>query len=695
MPKPKEEGAPGPSYFEEQQQKYVRQVSKGRHPRSFPRVSELWHHALATSKRLDKIRAGHNVWHVLEESSSVSAHDRLEPQEKGAESASSFSVADSENPPNLAFPPQSAPSPAVPNFGTCIINGMQIDIRNKLQLHYGMMAVLMNERNDVLCVSPAPENEMRIKPRHAILPNDRTLFKLIDLRDLTSPHSIRYGEPVWLQIIDVSGNPGTTYGWNQATLLGTKLFGLHEMDTKHLNPSWEKDARRAAVIHNHANDSEDMAGGRPTGGAGGASAATRTGGSTETAAVSGGGAAASRNGGSRASGWGRLKKDMGVAIKELNKQESDQEGAADGEKDGDSPVGKKEKKSAIDSTLKVRDRKGQGKERGDLVAQEQTRGQADPEAVICGAAHAVLIGAVAHAAHKQLGGADEGLSQLSAGAKVASREATVMGQMALHAADRKTAKAPGSQLGDVSLSNTSLYLAQDLYCLASSQGSKYIPWPPTSKDIAPPADLSTPKNSPEKPKVPGGGGVGGGKGDDEPDDATVNSHASHASGHTHSTAQTGITTDSKLTHGGSGTASGVFGAFGKLPTNMPHLVSRKLLPKKPPYEYILDKRCVFRFCTVGKFLPAGYISDPLPTAGEALGRVPPPQNPPLLISHHRLNSPSSRHCRTAPTHNPTHNTDNVSDTSALSVQEIAAQKLLSKAKAGLRRSEVTRKGGRI
>jgi len=37
----------------------------------------------------------------------------------------------------------------------------------------------------------------------------------------------------------------------------------------------------------------------------------------------------------------------------------------------------------------------------------------------------------------------------------------------------------------------------------------------------------------------------------------------------------------------------------------------------------------------------------------------------------------------------------VSDTSALSVQEIAAQKLLSKAKAGLRRSEVTRKGGRV
>lgn len=612
MPKPKEEGAPGPSYFEEQQQKYVRQVSKGRHPRSFPRVSELWYHALATGKRLDKIRAGHNVWHVLEESStSVSAHDRLEPQEKGAEAASSFSVADSEPPSILAFPPQSAPSPSVPNFGTCIINGMQIDIRNKLQLHYGMMAVLMSERNDVLCVSPAPENEMRIKPRHAILPNDRTLFKLIDLRDLTSPHSIRYGEPVWLQIVDVSGNPGTTYGWNQATLLGTKLFGLHEMDTKHLNPSWEKDARRAAVIHNHANDSEEISGGaatgRPTGGAGGASAATRTGGSTETAAVTGGGTAASRSGGTRGSGWGRLKKDMGTAIKEL--KDPSQEGAADA--DGDSPASKKEKASAIDRTLKVRDRKGQGKERGDLAAQEQSRGQADPEAVICGAAQAVLIGAVAHAAHKQLGSADEGLSQLSAGAKVASREATVMGQIALHAADRKTAKVPGSQLGDVSLSNTSLYLAQDLYCLASSQGSKYIPWPPTSKDIAPPPDLSTPKNSPEKPqpKVQGGGeggeGGGKGKGDDVPDDATVNSHMSHASGHTHSTAQTGITTDSKLTNGGAGTASGVFGAFGKLPANMPHLVSRKLLSKKPPYEYIVDKRCVFRFCTVGKFSGSG------------------------------------------------------------------------------------------
>jgi hypothetical protein len=30
-------------------------------------------------------------------------------------------------------------------------------------------------------------------------------------------------------------------------------------------------------------------------------------------------------------------------------------------------------------------------------------------------------------------------------------------------------------------------------------------------------------------------------------------------------------------------------------------VSRKLLAKKPPYEYVVDKRCVFRFCTVGMF----------------------------------------------------------------------------------------------
>jgi len=236
---------------------------------------------------------------------------------------------------------------------------------------------------------------------------------------------------------------------------------------------------------------------------------------------------------------------------------------------------------------------------------------------------------VSHAAARNL--SDDALAGTATGGKVISREAWTMGQLALHAADSKTAKAPGSQLGDVARSNTSLYLAQDLYCFASSQGNKYIPWPPTSKDIAPPPDLTSPKNSPEKSKTYDREREDGGGGGDIPDDATVNSRAS---GNTHHTARTAGTTESIRP---STTGAGPAGFNGKPSSLEPHVVSRKLLAKKPPYEYVVDKRCVFRFCTVGMFAKTVFCLFPVLTPFPTFILHRRLSGPPTILSH--LNHP--------------------------------------------------------
>ena len=227
-------GPPPSEYFERKQQQYVRQVSKGRHPRSFPRESELQYFAITTGARLAKIRAGHNTWHVLEDSSvNEDKEEDNDFEDEASRGVAANSLAAAEYAPLEASSSLITPTPPPPttpanaaaaaaNFGSVLINGMQIDIRNKTQLHYGQMVVVMGEKNNIVCVSQET-NEIKLKPQDSVLPTDRTLFKLIDLRDSSNPHAVKYGEPLWLQIIDVSGNPGTLYGWNPAMALCSKL----------------------------------------------------------------------------------------------------------------------------------------------------------------------------------------------------------------------------------------------------------------------------------------------------------------------------------------------------------------------------------------------------------------------------------------------------------------------------------------
>ena len=57
--------------WDEQQERYIKAVRRGRHPNSFKRESELWHYVKSTNERLDRIAKGHNLGTILREKDEI------------------------------------------------------------------------------------------------------------------------------------------------------------------------------------------------------------------------------------------------------------------------------------------------------------------------------------------------------------------------------------------------------------------------------------------------------------------------------------------------------------------------------------------------------------------------------------------------------------------------------------------------
>jgi hypothetical protein len=47
---------------------YNKAISRGRHPNSFPRKSELWYYTKLSNERLARIAKGHQFWNVINDS---------------------------------------------------------------------------------------------------------------------------------------------------------------------------------------------------------------------------------------------------------------------------------------------------------------------------------------------------------------------------------------------------------------------------------------------------------------------------------------------------------------------------------------------------------------------------------------------------------------------------------------------------
>ena len=119
---------------------------------------------------------------------------------------------------------------------------MHIDVRNNIPLNYGMLVVLMNEANHVLCVDKW--GHIRIKSKQQLLFSDRMCFKLVDLREYHNPGEISYGQPLWLQLVETPVDGAQALSFFRSEVLATKVFGLETIHTQQLDTNWEKNKKR-------------------------------------------------------------------------------------------------------------------------------------------------------------------------------------------------------------------------------------------------------------------------------------------------------------------------------------------------------------------------------------------------------------------------------------------------------------------
>ena len=511
--------------WDAKQERYIKAVRRGRHPASFKRESELWYYVKSTNDRLDRIAKGHTLGTILREKEdmyygddnfsvddnwsfdesnldedgsvgSINTHDdsmgeisqltgtggsgdlrssRMRSRARSGVASSSRAstrqsvqstghglIADVMAGVNLFDPkrvaklkPISSPTPLpkvedvtkdsereLINFN---LNGVHIDVRKEHALNYGNLVVVMNELNHVLCVDKW--GHMRIKSKKQLLLSDKMCFKLVDLRDVYNPGEITYGQPFWLQIVETPVPGAPSLNFFQSSVLCSKVFDLQTISTQQLDQSWEKNPKRAEIFDREKEvDSDDE----------------------------------------------YDKKEM-----ELEMKAHEAKLAADAEAERKSAKGKKKrgwgtvrtKKSGI-SLIAQLQKKHQEKRKKE---EEDKRRLEELELLELGLDSNVRddenIGAVTGAVdtvHMALNEHlyDDGPPEPGA-AEIVSREALNLGCWVVESAENESRMAEDERApesGATLTSNRPVIITQDLYCLADSRGSKYLPWPLRSSD---------------------------------------------------------------------------------------------------------------------------------------------------------------------------------------------------------------------
>lgn len=512
--------------WDEKQERYIKALRRGRHPASFKRESELWYYVKATNDRLDRIAKGHNLGTILREKDelyygdgdfsindenwefdessfgddgsvgSINTHEdsmgdvssqltgpggsggmrssRMRSRARSGAATSSRAstrqsvqstghglIADVMAGVNLFSPkraaklrPISSPTP-LPKVETDTarelinfnLNGVHIDVRKENPLNYGNLVVVMNELNHVLCVDKW--GHMRIKSKKQLLFTDKMCFKLVDLRELYNPGEITYGNPFWLQIVETPVKGAPSLNFFQSKILCSKVFDLQTISTQQLDQSWEKNEKRAEIFEREKEvDSDDEYDEKMLEEEMKAHEAKLRADAEEER---------KSNKGKKKRGWGtvRTKKSGINLIAQLQKKHNN-----DRKKKEDQAKRKEEEEMdefGLDSNM--RDDENIGDVTGAIISQHM---------------------AVNHMLYNDDEPPEPGA------AEIVSREALNLGCWVVESAENEMLRmdeddrAPES--GAPLLSNQPVIITQDLYCLADSRGSKYLPWPLRSTD---------------------------------------------------------------------------------------------------------------------------------------------------------------------------------------------------------------------
>jgi hypothetical protein len=536
--------------FNEIHTNYSKALVRGRHPNSFPKESELWYHFRSSSERVKKVAFGYDIWEVIEDQESVHKNAERHVKMKSEEDELKAEV-------NNAV---SAQAPTHPNaIQMRTINGVQIDMKGQVPMHYGMVFIMMNMMEEVLCVNKW--DQVKCKPIQNIDPTDRICFKVLQLLDPTNPGVLKYGSPMWLQLMDSSLSDGES-AWQNSHVLAAKPYAPPEMGSMELDRMWGQ-----STIRDNKDSSRDKPGSA---------------------------------GESSSSMFPKIGQSSKYPAKSPNKSQKldsttpskapPTPGAGDNKK-GDG----KEEKEGESSEAKEGEEAAGGEDgaTGDLSPVAATSFGADRSSSIDNEQLAAIIGDLQPA---RIVDVKRDPDAVMTGPRNHTKTAQYMGQWVGRHATRTKLK------GDIIHTQSPVYLEQDLYCLATSHGTGFRPWPKNSSEIEyreanfpklvhlgnDSARATTFENMNRmmglvKPTSRNDRLIGGAHGSTTTgaSGGTLSSASAHA--HTTSSAASGADTISKQP------AHRDIGEYGCV---------RKVSIRGPPYKNLVDRRCVWKFCQV-------------------------------------------------------------------------------------------------
>eukprot|EP01041_Mallomonas_annulata_P009380 gene9380-19466_t len=403
-----------------------------------------------------------------------------------------------------------------------IIKGVTVDLKGKGRMHYGMTIVLINFLEQILCINEY--DEVQCKPVSLLEKEDKICFKLLDLSEPLNPGPIQYGAPLWLQVVDPSGSGDNN--WQNGSVIGVKLFGPPEMKSMRIGELMNvKEHSSHDSIHRHNNNNNSNN---------------------------------SNSNNSSPLGKLSLPMDSSASSPSLNNSSNAMTKSfltAD-TNDGGSPQG--------DKTLLNRKNKSTTTTSTSLSSaalSKQPRKKAMELAQICGGVNTAKVAAGKH----------ESIENRF----VKSKQSLQLGQFVAHCALRS----PDGDDPEYLNSQVPVIMEQDLYCLATSHGSGYRPWPRKARDFE--RNMNNSNNLT----------------DQSLSTPAVKSKQTSISGNRDRQSMSSLDSMSVAANPGGG-GGGVSGEDSALANGSDYACLRQVVMRGLPYEHIVDRRCVWRFCVV-------------------------------------------------------------------------------------------------
>jgi len=449
---------------------------------------------------------------------------------------------------------------------------VKIDFKRKSQINFGMTFIITNYMDEILYVNK--HGELRCKPLDGLSPSDSIKFKLVDLSNPTNPGALQYGEAMWLQNLDV--NDSADHSFHSGHVLTSKLFGPPQL--------------KAVQFDMPPPPAELPASGHQT-----ALAAARS-----------------------------AARGVGASQTEATTED---EAAEDG---GPKPLPRRDRHSVLRDSFANQDT---------VRAEERKQRIESNTANVCGSMEVCrIVGEVKRGDDLlgERGASDEKVSRYN------SKQATVLGKWTVHSALREeTQRLQRGRKGEAVpqplakkenrfvYSLSPIVIQQDLYCISTTSSAEYRNWPKNSDSIVN-------KDDPRNPKHPKAAPAAGSRPDSATQQpagkhpaaspsappasqqlrgvpgsllSTLNSmdsgfHQRHLQQQHHAHYQPGDPLDSPHSHAahlqaaaagqqeeedGDSDDSGDYGCI------------RKLVSRGFPYDFSVDRRCVWKFCLFEQF----------------------------------------------------------------------------------------------